>query len=166
MPPALWGHGGRLWAEANKPRGDIISIHLASSPVRLDVRFESSAGGWWVLARLPCCRTFGQFSPSGYGAKWASRVPGYRGTFCPLSRSNVGVGDDADNHTFDIHASFLSVVILIFGNQFKTADAQTHSKRTKAAVACGKLEANNVFECIRKSQDKLPPRCVQGRIAL
>ena len=85
-----------------------------------------------------------------------------------LSRQKVGEEMTQKIVRSTIQAWLLSV-ILIFGAQCDVADAQGHSKRTRAAVACGKLikkqcsgvpvQANSIFECIQKNQDKLPPRC-------
>ena len=76
-----------------------------------------------------------------------------------------------------IHSSLLSFSILIFGAQCDVADAQGHSKRTKAAVACGKeikkqcgggpvgvpvgvpVGASSVLDCFQKSQKNLSSRC-------
>jgi hypothetical protein len=58
------------------------------------------------------------------------------------------------------------VAILISAVHFNVAQAQSRS----AAVACGKeliklcasvpVAANNMLECLRKDQEKLPKRCV------
>ena len=73
-----------------------------------------------------------------------------------------------------IQALILFVPILIFSAQSDVAQAQDGSKRTRAATACGKaikkqcsgvpVQANNVFECFQKNQDKLSKRC--GALAL
>jgi len=73
-----------------------------------------------------------------------------------------------------IQALLLSLAILIFNAQFSAAIAQDTPKKTRTAIACGNaikkqcsgvpVQANNVFECFQKSQDKLPKRC--GALAL
>jgi hypothetical protein len=69
-----------------------------------------------------------------------------------------------------IPVCFLSTAILIFG----VNDNLAYAKQTRTSVACGNaikkqcsgvpVQANNVFECLQKSQDKLPKRC--GALAL
>jgi hypothetical protein len=69
-----------------------------------------------------------------------------------------------------IPVCFLSTAILIFG----VNDNLAYAKQTRTSVACGNaikkqcsgvpVQANNVFECFQKSQDKLPKRC--GALAL
>src|SRR4030095_17217941 len=59
----------------------------------------------------------------------------------------------------------LSVAILT-----SVAQAQDNLRRTRTAVACGQelkkqcsggpVQANNMLECLQKSQEKLSPRCV------
>ena len=75
-----------------------------------------------------------------------------------------------------IQACLLSVAILICGSPYKAAQAQDNPKkhRTAVAVTCGKeikkqcsgvpVQANNIFECIQKSQEKLSARC--GALAI
>src|SRR6476620_5472244 len=69
-----------------------------------------------------------------------------------------------------IPVCFLSTAILIFG----VHDNLAYAKQTRTSVACGNaikkqcsgvpVQANTVFECFQKSQDKLPKRC--GALAL
>ena len=71
-----------------------------------------------------------------------------------------------------IPASFLFVPILIFGLDRLCPGAKV--KRTRTSIACGNaikkqcsgvpVQANNVFECFQKNQDKLSKRC--GALAL
>jgi len=68
-----------------------------------------------------------------------------------------------------IHSSLLSFSILIFGAQYSVSNAQDTPKRTRGAVVCGNaikkqcsgvpVQANNVFECFQKNQDKLTKKC-------
>jgi hypothetical protein len=65
---------------------------------------------------------------------------------------------------------FISAAILIFS----VHDNFAYAKQTRTSVECGNaikkqcsgvpVQANNVFECFQKSQDKLPKRC--GALAL
>jgi len=65
----------------------------------------------------------------------------------------------------------LSVAILISAAHFNVAQAQNNPKKGRAAaLACGKelikqcsgvpVQANNMLECLQKSQEKLSARCV------
>ena len=75
-----------------------------------------------------------------------------------------------------IQACLFSVAILICGSHYKAAQAQDNPKkhRTAVSVTCGKeikkqcsgvpVQANNIFECIQKSQEKLSARC--GALAM
>jgi hypothetical protein len=65
---------------------------------------------------------------------------------------------------------FLSATILIFG----LCENFAYAKSTRTSIACGNaikkqcsgvpVQANNVFECFQKNQDKLSKRC--GALAL
>jgi hypothetical protein len=82
----------------------------------------------------------------------------------------VGEDNDAKIIRSIIPLCFLSTAILIFG----VHDNLAYAKQTRTSVACGNaikkqcsgvpVQANNVFECFQKSQDKLPKRC--GALAL
>ena len=64
----------------------------------------------------------------------------------------------------------LSFAILISAAPYNVAQAQAKKSRSAAALACGEelkkhctgvpVQANNMLECLQKSQEKLPARCV------
>jgi hypothetical protein len=66
---------------------------------------------------------------------------------------------------------FFSAVPLLSAAHFNVAQAQDNPKQTRTAIglACGQqlkkqcsgvpVQANNMLECLQKSQEKLPARC-------
>ena len=64
----------------------------------------------------------------------------------------------------------LSFAILISAAQYNAVQAQAKKSRSAAALACGQelkkqcagvpVQANNMLECLQKSQEKLSARCV------
>jgi hypothetical protein len=119
--------------------------------------------------------TFGQFFPVRIQRKVYFARPAHEGaTLLSVSVSEKKMMQKIARSI--IPAWLVSVAILISGSHYNAAQAQDSPKkhRTAAAVACGKeikkqcsgvpVQANNIFECIQKSQEKLSARC--GALAI